>query len=104
MTAQDVQPNAWLEPLGLHVLDRTVEVAQRLAATYECTSPAYGAPGHPHCAACCYGTMIAASSMEEFETAQVLLAVPELVREIQRLRVLLIDGSMPVIDRETDTP
>src|SRR5258708_1958428 len=28
----------------------------------------YGAPGHPHCAACCYGTLIAASSMEEFET------------------------------------
>ena len=24
-----------------------------------CTTPAYGAPGHDHCAACCAGTMIA---------------------------------------------
>lgn len=23
-----------------------------------CTSPAYGAPGYPHCAACCYNSLI----------------------------------------------
>jgi hypothetical protein len=82
---------AWLERMGLRDLDRVAETASRLAASYECTTPAYGAPGHPHCAACCYGTMIAATSMEEFETAQVLLAVPELVQELRRLRAL-IDG------------
>jgi hypothetical protein len=83
--ADDVRSD-WREPLGVHDLVRVTETAQQLAASYECVSPAYGAPGYPHCAACCYGTMIAASSMEEFQTAQVLLAVPELVREIQRLR------------------
>lgn len=25
-----------------------------------CTSPGYGVPGHDHCAACCYGTLIEA--------------------------------------------
>lgn len=76
----------WTESLGVHDLPRTLEVAERLAATYECTTPAYGAPGHAHCAACCYGTGIAASSMEEFETGQVLCAVPGLIHEIERLR------------------
>lgn len=23
-----------------------------------CTTPAYGAPGYDHCAACCYGSLI----------------------------------------------
>lgn len=77
---------SWMEPLGAHRLADTLAVAERLAKGYECTTPAYGAPGHAHCAACCYGTGIGASSMEEFETAQVLLAVPSLVREIERLR------------------
>lgn len=75
----------WRLHLGIHDLDQVIEVAGRLASSYECATPAYGAPGHPHCAACCYGTGIAASSMEEWETAHVLLAVPALVAEIRRL-------------------
>lgn len=31
--------------------------ADTLDAYLECTSPAYGAPGLSHCAACCYGTL-----------------------------------------------
>lgn len=76
----------WREPLGAHDLDRTREVAARLAEQYKCTTPGYGAPGYDHCAACCYGTLIAAGSMDEFQTAQVLHAVESLCDEIERLR------------------
>lgn len=93
---------SWREPLGLHRLEDTVEVAERLMAGYECTTPAYGAPGYAHCAACCYGTGINASSMEEFETAQVLAAVPSLVAEIIRLRKLEIQMDRPNPTRVVD--
>lgn len=76
----------WLEPFGPHRLDDTTAVAERLAADYECTSPAGGLGPGTHCAACCYGSGIEATSMEEFQTAQILLAVPRLVAEIKRLR------------------
>lgn len=76
----------WTEPLGLHRLDETLATAERLAALFECTTPAGGLGPGTHCAACCYGTGIAATSMDEFDTAQVLLAVPSLVAEIRRLR------------------
>jgi hypothetical protein len=78
----------WTESLGVHRLDMTLEVAERLAKAYECTTPAGGLGPGTHCAACCYNTGIAATSMDEFETAQVLLAVPSLVAEIKRLREL----------------
>lgn len=81
----------WRESLGLHRLDETLAVAERLAATYECTSPAGGLGPGSHCAACCYGTGIEATSMDEFDTAKVLLAVPSLVTEIKRLRTLLAE-------------
>ena len=40
-----------------------------------CTTPAYGAPGHAHCAACCYGTLIAASCPEDFAFAEAVRAL-----------------------------
>lgn len=33
----------------------------------DCTTPAYGAPGHAHCAACCYGSMKVADGPAEQE-------------------------------------
>ena len=92
---------SWMEPLGAHRLTDTLETAERLAKGYECTTPAYGAPGYAHCAACCYGTGIAASSMEEFETAQVLGAVPSLIAAIEaerQRRLSTIDAILGVLD------
>ena len=52
--------------------DAMMELARSLSADMECRSPAYGAPGIPHCAACCGGTMVLASSKEEFDFANAL--------------------------------
>lgn len=38
------------------LLDRMEALAEELMDPLVCRQPAYGAPGHPHCAACCYGT------------------------------------------------
>jgi hypothetical protein len=35
---------------------RMLALADELEAPLVCTKPGYGAPGHSHCAACCYGT------------------------------------------------
>lgn len=38
------------------IIERMVTFADDLDSDLECTTPAYGVPGHAHCAACCYGT------------------------------------------------
>lgn len=38
------------------LLDRMMALSVEIEDLYECTQPAYGVPGHAHCAACCYGT------------------------------------------------
>lgn len=41
----------------LHALvEKLLSFADELDSDLECTTPAYGVPGHAHCAACCYGT------------------------------------------------
>lgn len=57
------------------LLARMEALAEELEAPLRCTTPAYGAPGHAHCAACCYGTGFATSCNEEeldVEAAQAL--------------------------------
>ncbi len=53
-------------------LDALLVEAASLASEFECRSPGHGVPGKDHCAACCYGTMIAASCQEEFDFAVAL--------------------------------
>jgi hypothetical protein len=36
---------------------RLRSLADEIAEPLVCRDPAYGAPGHAHCAACCYGTL-----------------------------------------------
>lgn len=45
--------------------DRMIAFANELIEPMLCTTPAYGVPGHPHCAACCYGTGIVITCKEE---------------------------------------
>lgn len=44
---------------------RMRDFATELLAPMECTEPAYGVPGHPHCAACCYGTLLVVTCAED---------------------------------------
>lgn len=55
-----------------HQLDTLISLAESLAKGFECKSPQNGAPGYPHCAACCGGTRIEASCVEEFDFAVAL--------------------------------
>ena len=65
------------------VLDRLRADAQVVVDTMTCTDPAYGAPGIAHCAACCMGTLIAATCAEEEQLAH---AASEMVAAIDALR------------------
>jgi hypothetical protein len=53
-------------------------LARRLDDQFECTEPAYGVPGHAHCAACCYGTGMI---VESDEAADVVRAA-EVIRRL----------------------
>lgn len=53
----------------------TREEAAAIVAAMECASPAYGAPGHAHCAACCYGVGLAPASQEEADLLNEALVV-----------------------------
>lgn len=66
-------------------LDRMRADAQGLVDEMACTTPAYGAPGYDHCAACCYGTLIAATCQEDEELAR---AAAALVRAIDAVAAL----------------
>ena len=50
-----------------------------------CKTPAYGAPGYAHCAACCYGTLIAATCQEEHDVAA---AARDLLAAVERMEAL----------------
>ena len=49
-----------------------IALAEECFAEFECKSPQNGAPGYPHCAACCGGTGIEAVCQEEFDFATAL--------------------------------
>lgn len=46
----------------MRMWDRVSE--DQICTCIPCTTPANGAPGFPHCAACCYGTLIAEYSFD----------------------------------------
>lgn len=56
-------------------LDRLRADAQKLVDEFTCTTPAYGVPGLAHCAACCYGTLIAATCQEDEDLARAAAAL-----------------------------
>lgn len=57
------------------LLDRLRADAQKLVDEMACTTPAYGAPGYEHCAACCAGTLIAATCQEDEDLARAARAL-----------------------------
>lgn len=54
---------------------RVVALADELIDPLICRTPAYGAPGHPHCAACCYGTGLIITDDDEQFVADTTLAM-----------------------------
>ena len=44
----------------------------RVLEPMKCTTPAYGAPGYAHCAACCYNTGWEVTSLEELRMCEAL--------------------------------
>lgn len=57
-----------------------------LAAEVEpprCTTPAYGVPGHAHCAACCYGTGYVLTCREDEQALQTATAMRSLARVLR---------------------
>lgn len=49
-------PNALLRAEAAARAARIRRFADDLVDHLVCRTPGYGVPGHPHCAACCYGT------------------------------------------------
>lgn len=62
------------------LVERMAVFAAEIKAEMECTTPAYGAPGHAHCAACCYGTGWNTTSPEDQLIVDAYEALIEAVR------------------------
>jgi hypothetical protein len=63
--------------------DELEALAHRILAPMACTTPAYGAPGRAHCAACCYGTGLVVTCAEDqqlVDTATAMQAAARLLR------------------------
>lgn len=52
-----------------------LDEAKETERYYRCTTPAYGSPGHAHCAACCYGTGYAVTCQEEVDDLERALGI-----------------------------
>jgi hypothetical protein len=60
------------EPTVQERFNTIIKEAESLADLFVCRTPAYGHPNHPHCAACCAGTLIRAADKDEFDFAVAL--------------------------------
>jgi len=58
--------------------------AYELEALIACTEPGYGAPGHAHCAACCYGTGIIVTSLTDQQVADTITALRRLADTLEQ--------------------
>lgn len=63
--------------------ERLMQFADEIADPLVCRQPAYGAPGHPHCAGCCYGTgyvVTCAADEAILAAADALIAAADIIR------------------------
>jgi hypothetical protein len=58
-------------------------VADEIEDPYICRSPAYGVPGHAHCAACCYGTGVIVTCREDEIDVDRAIALRRVARWIE---------------------
>ncbi len=82
----------------LPLLDRMEALAAEIETPMRCTSPAYGAPGYQHCAACCGGTMYVVTCAEDQATLDAANALIDAVQLVRKHAALSAPVPLPAKD------
>ena len=74
----------WTEPDGMAAMaDQLEALAHQLVEPLVCRTPAYGAPGRDHCAACCYGTGYVVTCAEDQQLVDAADAMRTAARQLR---------------------
>jgi hypothetical protein len=69
-------------PSNAELADQLEQLAHVLVDPLVCRTPAYGAPGRDHCAACCYGTGYAVTCAEDQQLVDTADAMRTAARQL----------------------
>ncbi len=80
--AENALAREHIYPANEPVLEKMAQLADEIEAPLICREPAYGVPGHAHCAACCGGTGYVITNDEDQAMLDLVHALRRAVRLI----------------------
>jgi hypothetical protein len=89
------EPVPAADDVRMDLAERVHALSNELIDPLLCRTPAYGVPGHAHCAACCYGTGVIITCVEDqlvLDTAKALDRLYAMLVSPEVEKAALTDG------------